>query len=188
MSVWVSSSTNSGQKWSTAYELDVKSGQADEPQIAAWGNYVYATWDRNGAWFDVSANNGATWSAAVNLNPNSKTVPAGLVREPWIAASGPNVYVTWNDNSGYGTTNGPIYDPYIMISNNNGKTWNQNFSPKGVKVNLMPSSTSSLGDSGCGGREYRVRHLERSHSSLYHKWRRHDDDQHQCRADLDSCP
>lgn len=142
-SVWVSSSTNSGQTWSAPTELDAKSGQADEPQIAAWGNYVYATWDRNGAWFAYSSNNGATWSTPVNLNPGSKSVPAGLVREPWITASGSNVYVTWNDDSGYGTTLGTVYDPYIMVSNNNGLTWNQNYSPKGVKLNLMPTSTSS---------------------------------------------
>ena len=141
-SVWVSSSSNSGQTWRTAIQLDAKSGQADEPQIAAWGTYAYVTWDRNGAWFTSTANSGATWSTPINLN-SAKGIPSGLVREPWIAASGPNVYVTWNDNSGYGTTNTGSYDPYIMISNNNGLSWNQNFSPKGVKLNLMPSSTSS---------------------------------------------
>jgi hypothetical protein len=141
-SVWVSSSTTGGQKWSTAFQLDAKSGQADEPQIAAWGNYVYATWDRNGAWFDVSSNNGANWAAPVNLNSRSG-VPSGLVREPWISASGSNVYVSWNDNSGYGTTLGTIYEPYIMVSNNNGLTWNQNYAVKNVKLNLMPTSSSS---------------------------------------------
>jgi len=142
-SVWVSSSTNAGVSWSAPIQLDARSGQADEPQIAAWGNYVYATWDRTGAWFDVSSNNGASWSPPVNLNPGSRTVPAGLVREPWIAASGTNVYVSWNDNSGYGTTLGAIYDPYVMVSNNNGQTWNQNAPTKGVKLNLMPMSSSS---------------------------------------------
>ena len=30
-----------------------------------------------------------------------------------------------------------------MVSNNNGLTWNQNYSPKGVRLNLMPNSSSS---------------------------------------------
>src|SRR5579872_2466392 len=165
-SVWVSSTTSSGMKWSTALQLDAKSGQADEPQIAAWGNYVYATWDRNGAWFDVSANNGLTWSTPLNLNTGSGGVPAGNVREPWITASGTNVYVSWNDNSGYGTTNGKIYDPYIMVSNNNGKNWNQNTTPKGAKINLMPGSTSSweIQDQAVGNSVYVI---WRDHTPAY---------------------
>lgn len=140
-SVWVSSSSNGGATWRTAVELDLKSGQADEPQIAAWGTYAYATWDRNGPYFAYTSNNGVTWSNPVNLNPGTKTVPAGTTREPWITASGPNVYVTWNDNSGYATSLGKIYDPYIMVSNNYGQTWNTNNG--GVKLNLMPNSSSS---------------------------------------------
>ncbi len=132
-SIWVSSSSTAGLKWTTALELDAKSGQGDEPQIAAWGTYAYATWDRNGPFFSFTSNNGLSWSNPVNLNPGSKTVPAGTTREPWVTASGPNVYVTWNDNSGYGTTISPApYDPYIMVSNNYGATWNQNAAVKGV--------------------------------------------------------
>lgn len=161
-SVWVSSSSNAGQKWTTALELDAKSGQADEPQIAAWGTYAYATWDRNGPYFSYTSNNGLTWSTPVNLNPGSKTVPAGTTREPWISASGSNVYVTWNDNSGYGTTLGDVYDPYIMVSNNNGQTWNQNAPVKGVKLNLMPNSSSSW--------EIQVQAVE---NTVYVVWRDH---------------
>ncbi len=145
-SIWVSSSSNAGATWRTAVELDAKTGQGDEPQIAAWGTYAYATWDRNGPYFSYTSNNGQSWSTPVNLNPGTKAVPAGTTREPWITAAGSNVYVTWNDNSGYGTTVTPApYDPYIMISTNNGQTWNQNANVpvKGVKWNLMPTSTSS---------------------------------------------
>lgn len=140
-SVWVSSSGSAGQKWTTAYELDEKTGQADEPQITAWGAYAYATWDRNGPYVSYTSNNGLTWSNPVNLNPGTKAVPAGTTREPWITAAGSNVYVTWNDNSGYGTSLGKVYDPYIMVSNDNGLKWNVNNG--GVKLNLMPNSSSS---------------------------------------------
>ncbi len=163
-SVWVSSSSDAGQKWMTAIELDLKSGQADEPQIAAWGSYAYATWDRNGPYFAYTSNNGLTWSNPVNLNPGTKSVPAGTTREPWITAAGSNVYITWNDNSGYGTTLGKIYDPYIMISNNNGQSWNLNYG--GVKLNLMPNSSSSweIQDQAAGNSVYVV---WRDHTPAY---------------------
>ncbi|MGI0090240.1 MAG: sialidase family protein, partial [Nitrososphaerales archaeon] len=129
-SVRVTSSNNNGQTWPRSPSELATSG--DEPQIAAWGDYVYATWDRGGAWFDVSSNNGQSWlSKSVNLNsPN-----AGLQREPWISASGSNVYVTWNDNSGFGSASSSNYNAYIRVSNNNGKTWTP-------KTNLFPGGTS----------------------------------------------
>ena len=60
-SVWVSSDSNSGATWSNPAQLDLKSGQATEPQITAWGSYAYVTWDRNGAYFTYTSNNGLTW-------------------------------------------------------------------------------------------------------------------------------
>jgi len=103
----------------------------DEPQLAAWNDNVYLVWDVGGAWVASSTTAGASWTIA-NLNP---AVSPTMVREPWIATSGSNVYVTWNDNSGYGATNGQFYHPYIDVSNNNGATW-------GGIVNLLPKGTS----------------------------------------------
>ena len=60
------------------------------------------------------------------------------MREPWIAASGSNVYITWNDNSGYGALNGKLYHPYIMVSNNFGATFTSS-----NKIDLFPNTTSS---------------------------------------------
>ena len=133
-SIWVYSSNNNGATWlAPPLQLNAGSSQGTEPQIAAWGNDAYATWDRNGAWFSGTTNGGATWSKAVNLNqPGNK----GDVREPWIAASGPNVYVTWNDNSGYGSTPANTnYHAYISISTNYGLTWSKD------KINLFPNGT-----------------------------------------------
>ena len=146
-SVWFAGSTNGGATWQFLQQLDIgKTGQATEPQIAAWGNDVYATWDRGGAWLGASTNNGQTWTVKNANAPNT-----GTVREPWIAASGPNVYVTWNDNSGYGATNGAQYHPYIMVSNNFGAS----FTTKN-KIDLFPNTTSSweIQDAAVGNTVY----------------------------------
>jgi len=113
-----------------------------------------------------------TWSTPVNLNPGTKSVPAGTTREPWITAAGNNVYVTWNDNSGYGSTQGDVYDPYIMVSNDNGQCtvvadcWNLNAPVKGVKLNLMPNSSSSweIQDQAVGNTVYVI---WRDHTPAY---------------------
>ena len=75
-SVWTIASTNAGVSWNSLsmQQLDVgKTGQATEPQISAWGNDVYASWDRGGAWFGVSTNNGLTWTVKNANKPNTGT-------------------------------------------------------------------------------------------------------------------
>ncbi len=113
-SVWVSSSTNYGTTWSTPFNLDNGSGIAGSPQIAAYGNYAFATWNGGGAWFSESNNSGLNWSTPINVAaPNTQDVDS-----PWVSGWGSNVYITWNDN--YTTGN---YEPYIAVSNDNGSTW-----------------------------------------------------------------
>src|SRR5579862_1146345 len=75
------SSNDSGVTWSKVNNL----GSNHEPQLAASGNYAYFVSDGNS--YAYSSNNGNTWHS-VNLQ-----IAHGA--EPWIAASGPNVYVVW---------------------------------------------------------------------------------------------
>jgi hypothetical protein len=93
---------------------------------------VYLTVDT--IWFAASYNSGASWSAqhqlfAILLSPTS--IYAG--REPWIAAYGDNVYVTWEANS---TTPGVGYHDQAITSTDGGQTW-------GAVQNLSDSYTNS---------------------------------------------
>ena len=107
---FVTVSTDAGATWSTPHEYST----FHEPQLAAWGGqYVYAI---AGQGLSVSKNNGVSW---VNV---SASVPNCCPSEPWIAASGPNVY-------GVTETKGPCGSPSggcnvgELHSNDYGATW-----------------------------------------------------------------
>jgi hypothetical protein len=155
-SVWVDSSSNNGLSWQGPYQLDNNSEEAGSPQITAFGNYAYATWNGGGAWFAESNDSGATWTAPINLDANNTQ----YVLSPWVSASGPNVYVTWNDNSSYASYHSGDYNPYISVSNDYGLTWSQN------RTNLFPHGTNDyqVQVAASGNASYVV---FRDHSSRY---------------------
>ncbi|MDA4130636.1 MAG: glycoside hydrolase [Thaumarchaeota archaeon] len=97
-------SNDGGVTWSTVNPL----GSSHEPQLAAYGSYAYFISDGISYWY--SSDNGGTWHK-VNLK-------IGHASEPWIAASGPNVYVTWEQKKTNKTA--PIYGE---ISNDYGVTF-----------------------------------------------------------------
>lgn len=80
------SSTNNGATFSTPFQY----ASGPEPQVAAWGNNVYAVADsfsRTMMPVAVSHNNGATFKVT--------RIAGGAGAEPWISASGTNVIVAW---------------------------------------------------------------------------------------------
>jgi BNR repeat-like domain len=89
-------------------------GNGMELQIAAQNNYVYVIWDS--IYITRSSNGGNTFSTPRQLK-ESGCSSGCLAREPMIAVSGSNVYVTWPSNLG------GSYQAYIAVSNDYGVTW-----------------------------------------------------------------
>ena len=134
--LWVSSSTNDGAMWSAPLLLTKSSG--GEEQLVASNHTAYFIAD--GVYFSATYNDGLNWTAPIVLygiylyGSGCPTLSSPCVysfgREPWIAASGSNVYVTFNaidlasppNASGLGSSN-PIYRIYGLTSNDNGSTW-----------------------------------------------------------------
>jgi hypothetical protein len=123
--IWVSESSNNGTSWGSPVELNPSS--RGEEEIVASGSSSYITAD--GIYFEATYDNGASWTAPVSLFDSYKLAtpctPVCYGREPWIAANGSNVYVTWessnpNQTSGSGTS----YHDYGRTSNDSGLTWN----------------------------------------------------------------
>ena len=114
-----SSSANNGTTWSAPTDVVNPSG-AGEPQIVASGGNVYLAAD--GIYFSASYDHGATWTPKIQLftTPLHSQTSVYYGREPWIAAGGLNVYVTWEANS---TTAGISYHDQSIASIDGGKTW-----------------------------------------------------------------
>ncbi|MFI5420389.1 MAG: sialidase family protein, partial [Nitrososphaerales archaeon] len=122
------SSNNSGVTWSVVNNL----GSGHEPQLAAYGSYAYFVSDGNS--YAYSLNSGTSWNK-VNLN-----VMHGA--EPWIAASGPNVYVAWEQKKTNKTA--PIYG---VISNDYGLTFSKALILSGTVINDWEPQLAALGNS-----------------------------------------
>jgi hypothetical protein len=97
--------------------LAVRTGFAEEDQVSVSGNCVYVVGDS--IWFRASCDKGVTWSPEIKLNagqnPPGCYFPTCAAREPMIAVSGSDVYVTWPANGPLG-----LYHAYIAVSNDNG--------------------------------------------------------------------
>ena len=106
-------------------------GFSQNPQIAASGNNVYVTWEdttpgNRDIFFAVSNNNGVSFGTPINISNST-----GSSTDPQIAASGNNVYVTWED-----TTPGNR-DIFFAVSNNNGTSF-------GTPINISNSTGNSV--------------------------------------------
>lgn len=98
---YISCSSNAGASWTNPFQY----GSAHEPELAASGSYLYAVSDDS---LYVFSNNCSSYSRG----------PYYLGSEPWIWASGPNVYAA---GEGKGTTSSIT----LEVSNDYGVIWNR---------------------------------------------------------------
>jgi hypothetical protein len=97
--IFIRNSVNNGTTFGLPVNLSNNSGFSEHPQIAAYGNNVYAIWadDTSGnreVLFTRSADNGASFDSIKNLSNNTSD---SLNQE--IAVFGDNVYVVWLDQN-----------------------------------------------------------------------------------------
>ncbi|MDA4129141.1 MAG: glycoside hydrolase [Thaumarchaeota archaeon] len=118
-SVYAASSLNNGSSWGSAKDV-INPDNGGEPEIVASGGNAYLTSD--GIYFSASYTNGKNWTVAVEVynDPPNTNTSVYYGREPWIAANGSKVYVTWEANS---TTSGIGYHDQGVTSIDGGKTW-----------------------------------------------------------------
>ncbi len=116
-------SNNDGTSFGPVINLSnaLLNGFSSSPQIAAAGSNVYVVWEDNSTgnedvFFRASTNNGAGFGTITNLSSESRDS-----QFPQIAASGANVFVTWQNlvtgSCGAGCT--PI-DVFFRNSTNSG--------------------------------------------------------------------
>ena len=109
---YVTCSANAGATGSWTYAFLF--GTYHEPQLAAvGGKYVYATSDRA---LQVSSNNCGIGAKQGDVNWTDDTPVVGVHAEPWLAASGSNVYAIWE-------TKHSTSQVQVMNSNTSGATW-----------------------------------------------------------------
>jgi hypothetical protein len=102
--IFIKNSVNNGTSFGLPINLSNNSGFSEHPQIAVYGNNVYAIWadDTSGnreVLFTRSVDNGASFDSIKNLSNNTSD---SLNEE--IAVFGDNVYVIWLDQD-EGSTN-----------------------------------------------------------------------------------
>jgi hypothetical protein len=95
--IFLRRSTDDGATFGASVNLSNNAGNSIDPQLSVLGSNVYVVWqDRtpgnDDIFFRRSTDDGATFSASVNLSNN-----AGFSNSPQIAVSGINVYVAWYD-------------------------------------------------------------------------------------------
>lgn len=141
---YVDWSTNSGATWQAPVELNPSVG--GEPQIVASGNYAYfvadlqyfSSFNVTASNWDANTSNPTGWSMPMQYyyyyayDPGNSSAPctfsnlsSGCLisygREPWVAASGLNVYLTFEAVNLSSTT--ALYSDYGITSNDGGLTW-----------------------------------------------------------------
>lgn len=126
--IYVDSSTSNGTSWSAPVELNPSTN--GEAQVVASGSCAYVTAD--GIYFSsygVTTSNwdgsGTTltgWTKPIQLyNFYSVGSLVSFGREPWIATSGLNVYITWEAVNL--SSSKALYSDYGVTSTNGGVTW-----------------------------------------------------------------
>jgi hypothetical protein len=132
-------STDNGATWKSSLNISKTASGSITPQIAVSGPNVYVVWvdytntiGGGDIFFKRSTDYGATWKTTVNLSNNKDDSIL-----PRIAASGMNVYVTWEHD--------PQIDIFLKRSTDNGATWKsvKNLSNDGGKSTLSQIAISN---------------------------------------------
>ncbi len=135
--IFFRASTNNGTSFGPVIKLsNTDTGASSNPQIVAVGNNVYVVWqgfnstNANDILFRSSSNNGASFASIRNLSndPPDSTVPQ-------IAATGTNVYVTWQN-----VVSGPSgsFDVFFSRSTDSGGTFSAKVNPSSDKASIIP--------------------------------------------------
>jgi hypothetical protein len=124
--IFIKNSVNNGTTFGLPVNLSNNPGFSEHPQIAVYGNNVYAIWADNTSGnrevlFKKSVDNGASFDSIKNLSNNTSD---SLNQE--IAAFGNNVYVIWLDQDENGTNislrasadGGATFGRTVIISSN----------------------------------------------------------------------
>jgi hypothetical protein len=103
--IFIKNSVNNGNTFGLPVNLSNNSGFSEHPQVAVYGNSVYALWADNTygnreVLFTRSVDNGASFDSIKNLSNNTSD---SLNQE--IAVFGNNIYVVWLDQDEEGRTN-----------------------------------------------------------------------------------
>jgi hypothetical protein len=125
--IFIKNSVNNGTTFGLPVNLSNNPGFSEHPQIAVYGNNVYAIWADNTSGnreilFTKSVDNGASFDSVKNLSNNTSD---SLNQE--IAAFGNNVYVIWLDQDEDGTNislrasadGGATFGRTVVISSSN---------------------------------------------------------------------
>lgn len=152
--IYVDSSTNNGASWLSS-PVELNPSVKGEAQVIASGSYTYVTAD--GTYFssygvttsnwDGSGSTTTGWTEPIQVygfyTVDNQT---SFGREPWIAANGLDVYITW-EALNLDNTNG-LYSDYGVTSTNGGLTWypgtcNAITCPSSQLASYPPSITTS---------------------------------------------
>ncbi len=127
--IFLSTSNDSGNMFSTPVNISVNQGNSGAPQMAVNGNNVYAVWmDDSSGNFDIffskSSDGGQTFATPVDISRTK--LDSGY---PQLAVSANNVYIVWTEivtDKNYeiffakSTDGGKTFDQPLDISNNPG--------------------------------------------------------------------
>jgi len=139
-------SHDNGTSFSAAVDLSSNFTFSHGPQISALGDHVYVVWIANSPLLNLqvvfreSDDEGSTFGPAINLSNDS-----GPTQEAAMAASGSNVYVTWEDQStGVGQIGYSVSHDYGMTFPENSTDLSQIPSPQHAREPLFAVSGSYL--------------------------------------------
>lgn len=130
-------STDGGNTFSVPQDISNDASVLDNPQLAVVGSNIYIAWTDNSngnnqIFFSTSVNGGSTFSTPAPLSGNTDSAGG-----PQIAATGSNVYLTWQDTS---SNPGSKPDIFFDKSTTSGSTFG---SPLNMSRNAASHSINS---------------------------------------------
>ncbi len=154
--VLLRTSSNSGASFGGIVNLSNSAGASNNPSILVSGSSVYVAWAESylssiDVSFVSSDDNGATFGSVIDLSP---THGNGLTPTPTLAASGPNVYVAWQDDTqGNGDIffRGAVSAPTVADVSVTGIVLSRSFAYSGVpanpvSINVTASNPGTVGE------------------------------------------